>query len=132
MITSSTGSRRAPSTIRSSSSREVGSIQWASSNTISTGRCRVSASNWLSTASNSFSRLRCGLRLSVRGGIWQRQQLAQQRDLVVIPRARREQRPEFAELGFDCVVAGEPGGAFELDDEGIKRAVLVVRRGEIA
>ena len=52
--------------------------------------------------------------VEVRGGTRQRQQLAQQRDIVVIPRARREQRPQFAELGFDRVVAGEPGGAFEL------------------
>ena len=70
--------------------------------------------------------------VEVRGGTRQRQQLAQQRDIVVIPRARREQCPQFAELGFDRVVAGEPGGAFELGDEGIERAVLVVRRAEIA
>ena len=70
--------------------------------------------------------------VEVRGGTRQRQQLAQQRDIVVIPRARREQCPQFAELGFDRVVAGEPGGAFELRDEGIERAVLVVRRAEIA
>ena len=52
--------------------------------------------------------------VEVRGGTRQRQQLAQQRDIVVIPRARREQCPQFAELVFDRVVAGEPGGAFEL------------------
>jgi hypothetical protein len=51
-------------TAKSSNSREVGSIQWASSNTISTGRRRASAASWLRTASNNFSRLRCGLRLS--------------------------------------------------------------------
>ena len=38
VTTSSTGSRRTRSTVRSSNSREVGSIQCASSNTISTGR----------------------------------------------------------------------------------------------
>jgi len=62
VITSSTGRRRTRSRVRSSNSREVGSIQWTSSNTISTGRCRASASSWVSSASNSFSRLRCGLR----------------------------------------------------------------------
>ena len=55
--------------------------------------------------------------VEIRGGTRQRQQLAQQRDIVVIARARREQRPQFAKLGFDRVVAGEPGGAFELRDE---------------
>ena len=47
-------------------------------------------------------------------------------------RARREQRPQFAELVLDRVVAGESGGAFELPNEGMKRAVLVVRRAKIA
>ena len=70
--------------------------------------------------------------MSVRRGTRQRQQLAQQRYIVVIPRARREQRPQFAELLFARVVAGESGGAFELGDEGIERAVLMVRRAEIA
>jgi hypothetical protein len=50
------------------------------------------------------------LEVEVRGGTRQGQQLAQQRDIVVIPRARHEQRPDFAELGFDRVVADEPGG----------------------
>jgi hypothetical protein len=70
--------------------------------------------------------------VEVCGGIRQRQELAQQRDIVVIPRARCEQCPQFAEPGFDRVVAGKPGGAFELGDERIERAVLVVRRTEIA
>ena len=38
VMTSKTGRRRTRSTVRSSSSREVGSIQCASSNTIKTGR----------------------------------------------------------------------------------------------
>ena len=66
------------------------------------------------------------------GGTRQRQELGQQRDIVVIPRARREQCPQFAELLFDRVIAVEPGGTFELGDEGIERAVLVVRRTKIA
>ena len=60
----------------------------------------------MSSASNSFSRLRWGLRLR-----------------------------SAAELGsdsdFDRVVAGEPGGAFELGDERIECAVLMMRRAEI-
>ena len=48
------------------------------------------------------------------GGTRQRQQVAQQRDIVVIPRPWREQCLQFAELGFDRIVAGETGGAFEL------------------
>ena len=70
--------------------------------------------------------------VEVRGGTRQRKQLAQQRDIVVIPRARPDQPPQFAELDVDHVIASEPGGAFELRDEGIERAVLVMRRAEIA
>jgi hypothetical protein len=47
--------------------------------------------------------------VQVRGGTGQRKQLAQQRDIVVIPHARGEQCPQFAELGIDRIVAGKPG-----------------------
>ena len=47
--------------MRSSSSRELGSIQWRSSNIISTGRCRERPSTCRSSASNVFSFLRCGV-----------------------------------------------------------------------
>src|SRR6185437_3184188 len=70
--------------------------------------------------------------VDVRGGAGQRKQLAQQRDVVVIPRARREQCAEFAELGFRRVVAAKPGSTFELGFEWIERAVLMVWRAEIA
>ena len=40
--------------------------------------------------------------------------------------------PQFVEFRLGPVVAGKPGGAFELGDEGIEGAVLVVRRTEIA
>jgi hypothetical protein len=70
--------------------------------------------------------------VEVRGGTRQRKQLTQQRDIVVIPRARSEQCPQFAELGIDRIVADKPGSAFELGFEGIERAVPVVRRAEIA
>ena len=45
---------------------------------------------------------------------------------------RREQRLELVELCLGRVVARETGGAFELDDHRIERAVLVMRRAEIA
>ncbi len=70
--------------------------------------------------------------VEVGGRTRQRQQLGQERDIVVIPRPRAEQCPQFAEPGFNRVVAGETGGAFELGDEGIEGAVLMVRRAEIA
>ena len=65
--------------------------------------------------------------VEVGGGTRQRQQLAQQLDIVAISHPQREQCPQFAELLFDRVIAGEPGGAFELRDEWIKRAVLMMR-----
>ena len=71
-------------------------------------------------------------KVEVCGGTRQRQQLAQQRDIIVIPHPRREQCPQLAELLLDRVIAGEPGGAFELEDERIERAVLMMRRAEIA
>ena len=37
--------------------------------------------------------------IEVRGGTRQRQQLAQQRDIVVVPRAGGEQSAQFAEFG---------------------------------
>jgi hypothetical protein len=40
-------------------------------------------------------------------------------------RASGEQRPQFAKLLFDRVVAREPGGAFELRDEGKARPLGV-------
>ena len=70
--------------------------------------------------------------IEVRGGTWQRKQLVQQRYIILIPRAWRDQCPQLAELGVDRLVAGEPGGAFELRDEGIERAVLMMRRAEMA
>src|ERR1700730_1820386 len=53
----------------------------------------------------------------------QRQQVGDQRDLVVVASARRDQGRELAELLLGNVV---------VRDEGMERAVLVVRRAEIA
>ena len=61
----------------------------------------------------------------------QRQQLHKQRDVADLAR-RPKQRPQFIQLCLRPVIAGETGGAFELGDEGIERAVLMVGRAEIA
>src|SRR5262245_37633404 len=61
----------------------------------------------------------------------QRKQFAEQRK-IFIPRARCEQCSKLAELVLGCVVAGELRGAFELANEWMKGAVLVVRRAEMA
>ena len=55
VIKSRTGRRATRSTSRSSSSRELGSIQCTSSKIISTGRCRAKASSCRSSASKVFS-----------------------------------------------------------------------------
>jgi hypothetical protein len=60
----------------------------------------------------------------------QRQQLGDQRHLV--RRTIGEQRRQLLMFCRDRVVAAEPGGAFELADHRMERAVLVVRRAEIA
>ncbi len=59
---SSTGRLRTRSTVRSSSSREVGSIQCASSKTMTTGCWRARPSSCRISASSVRSFLRCGLR----------------------------------------------------------------------
>jgi hypothetical protein len=65
-------------------------------------------------------------------GVRQRQHLGHERDFVPIAGAGSELRFELVELILDGVFAVETGGAFELGDERIERAVLVVRRAEIA
>ncbi len=59
---SSTGRLGARSTIRSSTSREVGSIQCTSSKIMTTGRWRARPSSWRISASRVRSFLCCGLR----------------------------------------------------------------------
>ena len=70
--------------------------------------------------------------VQVGGGTRQRQQFGEQLDFVIAPRAGREQCLQLPELLLGRVVAREAGGAFELGDERIERAVLVMRRAEIA
>ena len=60
VMSSSSEERGAHFTTRSSSSRDVGSIQWASSNSIRTGCRRARVESCRNSASNVFSFLRCG------------------------------------------------------------------------
>jgi len=66
VININTGKARNRSTIRSSTSSEVASAQWASSNSIKTGFCRANASSWSSRAARV--RRRCCAALSASGG----------------------------------------------------------------
>jgi hypothetical protein len=50
-------------------------------------------------------------------GVWQRQQLRDQRDLVGLGGTIDDQRFEPAELRLRRVVTGETGGALKLNDE---------------
>ena len=60
-----------------------------------------------------------------------RQQLHEQGDVAGLGR-RPEQRRELVQFCLGPIVARETGGAFELNDDGIERAVLMMRRAEIA
>ena len=55
-----------------------------------------------------------------------RQHLGDQREVARL-RPVAEQRLQLVELCCVRVVAGEPGGAFQLADKGVERAVLIVR-----
>jgi hypothetical protein len=46
--------------------------------------------------------------------------------------AAAEQRPQLVQSHRRRVVAGEPRGALQLADKGVERAILIVRRAEIA
>src|SRR5205823_12150310 len=60
-----------------------------------------------------------------------RQHLDDQRDVARL-RPVAEQRLQLVELCCGRVVAGKPGGALQLADKGVERAVLIVWRVEIA
>jgi len=66
VISTNTGKARTRSTVRSSTSSEVASAQWTSSNSIKTGFCRANASSWSSKAARVS--LRCCAALSASGG----------------------------------------------------------------
>src|SRR5215510_13616481 len=69
--------------------------------------------------------------IEIRGRTRQRKQFAEEREIFIL-RALHEQRSKFAELIFGRVVAAELRCTFELANEWMKGAVLVVRRAEIA
>jgi len=62
----------------------------------------------------------------------QRQQVHEEGRIFDRRRCRREQRCELVEPRLDRILAREPGGAFELGDERVEGALLVMRRTEIA
>ena len=64
--------------------------------------------------------------------ITQPQIIAQQLDFTITARTNSEQFPQLAELLYYRVVARESGGAFELDDVRVERAVLMMRRAKVA
>ena len=78
-----------------------------------------------------FLALALRAQIEIRSGIWQRQQLGQQLDLIIPAGAGCEQSPQLAEFLLSPLVAREAGGAFDLGDERVKRAVMMVRRAEI-
>src|ERR1043166_8213035 len=68
--------------------------------------------------------------VEIGGTVRQRQQLGDQLDLVRIARGRRNQRIELGAAVFRAVFTGEGGGALQLHNEWVKRAVLLMRRAE--
>ena len=84
-------------------------------------------------------RRKCPLLLALRAEVerrealaaGQRQHLGDQRDVARL-RPIAEQRLQLVELCCGRVVASKPCGALQLADKGVERAVLIVRRAEIA
>ena len=62
----------------------------------------------------------------------ERQQLGQQRHVLRGRRGRRQQRLQLPEPRLRRIAAREPGRALELRDDRVQRAVLAVRRAEVA
>ena len=121
--------------MRSSSSRVLGSIQCTSSKSTSTGPPAASPSSWRSSAAKVRSRLRCGREVGGRHSGRRAAATAARpggRTSSVGWRGRRQQRLQLGEPHLGRVVAREAGGALELRDHRVERAVLVVRRAEVA
>ena len=64
--------------------------------------------------------------------IRERQHLGKECGILRRGRSLREHRIELVELGLRFVVVGQPGGAFHLADDRIKRTVGMLRGAEIA
>ena len=85
-------------------------------------------------------RLQCPLLLALRTEVRQRvalrsrqrQQIGEERHILVRRRGAGQQGLELLQLGRGRIVAREPGRPAELVDERKQRAVLVIGRAEIA
>ena len=113
----------------------VGSLQCTSSYTISTG-CRAHRPSTCAVSAVSVFSLRfCGReverRITLASG--NREQVGEQRrnPAEIIGRLR-QQSFELVEPLFGRVVSAEAGGAFEVGDNRVKGAVLMVRRAKEA
>ncbi len=131
---SSNGSVGARATVRVNSSSEVGSIQCASSNSISTGCSRRQPRQ---LRQQRLERpLLAPLRREVRETVFvagrDRHPLGDEPDLLGAGVRPGEQRFELGQPRFRHVLAAEARGVLELGDEGMERARLMVRRAEIA
>jgi hypothetical protein len=62
----------------------------------------------------------------------QRKQLSQQFNFVTITGSDCDPAAQLSELLLDCVVPRKAGGAFELGDERVERACLMMRRAEVS
>src|SRR5215472_14255644 len=132
VISTKTDKARTRSTVRSSTSSEVASAQWASSNSISTGFCRASASSWSSKAARVSALLggtQCERRIAAAGR--DRQQGSEERRCFRDAR-RRQYGFEPVEPSLRRVLKGEAGGAPQRDDKGVQDAVAVIGRALIA
>src|SRR5215472_7778478 len=116
---------------RSSSSRELGSIQCTSSKSIRTGCCRAEASSCRSSTSKVFSFLRWGVS-------WREGNCPSvgndSRSASSTPSSGEAggEHGQLVQLHLGRVLALEPGGALELRDGRVECAVLVVRGAETA
>jgi hypothetical protein len=130
---SSTGRLGTHSTMRSSSSREVGSLQCASSQTTTTRCRRANPSIWRISASSVVSFLRCGLRFGsgLRSDAGNDSRSAT-RHILVGRCGAGEHGFELLQPGRGPVVVDEPRRMAELVDEREQRAVLMIGRAEIA
>ena len=123
------------SIVRSSSSREVGSIQWTSSNTISTGCRRPALRSGAAAPRTSSPSCAAAAEVKRWGEISCGSDSRSRDQRHVFGRRRRggaSSAWSLPSLASGASVAREAGGAFELGDDRIERAVLMVRRAEIA
>src|SRR5215831_7673153 len=132
VISTKTGNARTRSTVRSSTSSEVASAQWTSSNSINTGFCSANSSSCSSKAARVSRRCCAALharRVALAGR--DRQQGSEERNGFRNGRGR-QYGFKLVELRLGRVLGGEAGGAPQLHDKGVQDAVAVIRRALIA